>query len=357
MKIAELCPYSLSVPGGVQGQVISLTRAMRRLGHDVDIIAPCDDLPPTEWVRNIGPSVRFPANGSRAPVGISPRALANTASMVRDGGYEVIHIHEPFAPGPSLVGLIASKVPVVGTFHRHGVTVPYKGLGWAVSGVGGKLKERFAVSVDAMLTARSVFGGQYQVVGNGVDLQAFEASPIWTKDNPTLLFIGRHEHRKGLEVLLEAVLGIKDRELTLWVAGDGPQTPSLRAATIDDPRIHWLGRISDAEAMARMKAADVLCAPSLYGESFGVVLLEGLAAGSLVVATDIAGYRGVVRDNIEAILVPPGDVVLLQNALVKALTDVEFSNLLRENGRKRALEFSIENLSKLYLDSFSTLIS
>ncbi len=357
MRIAELCPYSLSVPGGVQGQVIALTRAMRRLGHEVDIIAPSDALLSTESVRNIGSSIRIPANGSRAPVGISPRALARTASMVRDGGYELIHIHEPFAPGPSLVGLAAAKVPVAGTFHRHGVTIPYKVLGWALSGFGNRLELRFAVSVDAMLTARSVFGGQYQVVGNGVDLQAFDISPVWPKENPTVLFIGRHEHRKGLEVLIEAFMGIRDQDLTCWIAGDGPQTPYLRSLTGTDPRIVWLGRISDAEAMARIKAADVLCAPSLYGESFGVVLLEGLAAGSVVVATDIAGYRGVARDNVEAILVPPNDVALLRNAIVRALSTDEFVNSLRENGRKRALEFSIENLAKLYLDSFSNLVT
>ncbi len=356
MKIAELCPYSLSVPGGVQGQVIALTRAMRRLGHEVEIIAPCDDLSPTESMRNIGGSIRVPANGSRAPVGISPRSLLNTASMVRDGGYEVVHIHEPFAPGPSLVGLIASKAPVAGTFHRHGVTLPYRGLGKAVSGIGKKLQMRFAVSVDAMLTARSVFDGHYQVVGNGVDLQAFESSPVWPKENQVVLFIGRHEHRKGLEVLLEAFMGIKDRDLTCWVAGDGPQTPYLRSITARDKRIVWLGRISDAEAMARMKAADVLCAPSLYGESFGVVLLEGLAAGSVVVATDIPGYRGVTRDNVEAILVPPNEVGLLRQALTRALADTDLIELLRENGRKRALDFSVENLAKVYLDSFATLI-
>lgn len=356
MKIAELCPYSLSVPGGVQGQVIALTRAMRRLGHEVEIIAPCDDLPSTESVRNIGRSIRFPANGSRAPVGILPRSLIKTAAMVRDGDYDVIHIHEPFAPGPSLVGLMASEVPVAGTFHRHGVTLPYRALGWAVSGIGQKLHVRFAVSVDAMLTARSVFDGHYQVVGNGVDLLAFDSSPEWPKENPVVLFIGRHEHRKGLEILLEAFMGLKDRDVTCWVAGDGPQTPYLRSITAHDRRIQWLGRISDAEAMARMKAADVLCTPSLYGESFGVVLLEGLAAGAVVVATDIPGYRGVARDKVEAILVPPNDIGLLRNALVRGLTDRQLAEQLRENGRRRALEFSVENLAKVYLDSFATLV-
>lgn len=337
--------------------MIALTRAMRRLGHEVEIIAPCDDLPSTESVRNIGTSIRVPANGSRAPVGISPRALARTAGMVRDGGYDVIHIHEPFAPGPALVGLVASQVPVAGTFHRHGVTIPYRGLGWAVSRVGQRLTERFAVSVDAMLTARSVFGGHYRVVGNGVDLQAFETAPTWPKEGPTAFFIGRHEHRKGLEVLLEAFMGIGDKDLSLWIAGDGPQTSYLRSLSAGDARIVWLGRISDAEAMARMKAADIVCAPSLYGESFGVVLLEGLAAGSLVVATDIAGYRGVARDNVEAVLVPPNDPLLLRAALTKGFTDSDLAYVLRENGRKRALEFSIENLAKVYLDSFANLLA
>lgn len=357
MKIAELCPYSLSAPGGVQGQVTALTRAMRHLGHEVEIIAPCDTAPSIESVRSIGPSIRIPANGSRAPVGISPQALARTAAIVRNSGYEAIHIHEPFAPGPSLVGLIAARVPVVGTFHRHGVTIPYKGLGWLLSGLKDRLSLRFAVSVDAMLTARSIFGGQYQVVGNGVDLQAYEAAPVWPKDSPTVMFIGRHERRKGLEVLIDAFMGIKDSDLTCWVVGEGPQTAHLRSVTLGDPRIIWLGHVSEAEAMARMKAADVLCAPSLYGESFGMVLLEGMAAGSLVVATDIAGYRGVARDNIEAILVAPKDVLALRNALVRALDDGEFAENLRSNGRTRALEFSIEKLAKIYLDSFTTLIT
>lgn len=276
--------------------------------------------------------------------------------MVRDGEYDIVHIHEPFAPGPSLVGLLASKAPVAGTFHRHGVTIPYRGLGWALAGIRDRLQLRFAVSVDAMMTARSVFGGQYQVVGNGVDLQAFDASPVWPKDNPTVLFIGRHEHRKGLEVLISAFMSINNPDLTCWIAGDGPQTPYLRGATSNDRRIVWLGRISDAEAMARMKAADVLCAPSLYGESFGVVLLEGMAAGSIVVATDIAGYRGVARDNVEAVLVPPNDERLLSAALVKALSDDTLAEEMRANGRRRALEFSIENLAKSYLDSFATLV-
>ncbi len=355
MKIAELCPYSLSVPGGVQGQVIALARSMRRMGHDLDIIAPSDSLSGAESVRSIGRSIRVPANGSRAPVGISPLALARTAMMVRDGGYDVIHIHEPFAPGPSLVALAVAGVPVVGTFHRQGVTLPYRGLGWMFSGLGKRLSMRFAVSVDAMLTAKSVFGGEYQVVGNGVDLDAFENTPTWSRDNPTVFFIGRHEHRKGLEVLIRAFMEISDSDLTCWIAGDGPQTPYLQSLSSRDKRIVWLGRVTEAEGIARMKAADVVCAPSLYGESFGVVLLEGMAAGSLVVATDIAGYRGVARDNVEAILVPPNDIALLRNALVRALASDDLADAIRRNGRKRALEFSIENLAKTYLDSFATL--
>ncbi len=357
MKIAELCPYSLSVPGGVQGQVIGLARAMRNLGHEVEIIAPSDAPLSIESVRSIGPSIRVPANGSRAPVAISPRSLARTAAIVRDGGYDLIHIHEPFAPGPSLVALFAAKAPVVGTFHRHGVTIPYRGLGCLLSRSKDRLSLRFAVSVDAMLTARRIFGGRYHIVGNGVDLHAFEVATAWPKQSPTIMFIGRHERRKGLEVLIDAFMGIEDSDLTCWVVGEGPQTAHLRAITRGDPRIVWLGQVSEAEAVARMKAADVLCAPSLYGESFGLVLLEGMAAGSLIVATDIAGYRGVARDNIEAILVAPKDVLALRIALLRALENGELGENLRSNGRARALEFSIENLAKTYLDSFATLIT
>ncbi len=357
MKIAELCPYSLSVPGGVQRQVLLLARTMRQLGHEVDVIAPSESTPEIEFFRNLGSSVRVPANGSRAPVGLSPGALTRTARFVRGGGYQIIHIHEPFAPGPSLVGLLAGKSPLVGTFHRQGLSTPYKGLGRVISRFGERLSVRFAVSHDAMITAKTVFGGDYRVIGNGVDLHEFDVANAWPKQSPTVFFIGRHEHRKGLEVLIRAFMGIAEPDLTCWVAGSGPETARLKAVAARDSRIVWLGRISDSEVISRMKAADVVCAPSLYGESFGVVLLEGMAAGSVVVATDIVGYSGLARNGVEAILVPPNDASLLRGALMRALASDDVSRSIRENARKRAFEFSIENIAKIYLASFTTLIS
>ena len=169
-----------------------------------------------------------------------------------------------------------------------------------------------------------------------------------------ILFVGRHEPRKGLEVLLSAFAAL-DRDAVLWVAGEGPETAALAASA--PPGVEWLGRISDEELAQRLGTAAVFCAPSLHGESFGVVLLEAMAAGTPIVASDIAGYRDVARHDREAVLVPGGDVAALTDGLRRVLDDPTLAARLIEAGTVRAAGFSMERLAARYTDLYDSLLA
>src|SRR5205085_187256 len=167
---------------------------------------------------------------------------------------------------------------------------------------------------------------------NGIDVSRHQAAEPWPTDGPTVFFVGRHEPRKGLDVLLAAA-GALPAGVRVWVAGEGPDTPALRERFAGEARVEWLGRIDDTEKLRRLRGAQVLCAPALRGESFGIVLLEGMAAGALVVASAIDGYRNVATDGVDALLVPPGDPAALAAALTRALADDDLATRLRAGGR------------------------
>lgn len=355
MKIAVICPYSLGFPGGVQSQVVGLTQAMRSLGHEVELLAPCDDLKPPYEMVCLGPSLRLRANGSVAPTGLRMTTLWRLHRELKSNDFDVVHLHEPLAPGPSLVTLASIDLPIVGTFHRQGVSVPYLALGRLLSPLVKRLALRIAVSNEAANTAKRVIGGEYRIFGNGVDIARFSDSPAWPKTNRTVLFLGRHEARKGLEVLLEAVSLIQS-DVEIWIAGDGPQSPELHHRYAKLTNVTWLGRLSDAEVASRLRSADLYVAPSLYGESFGVVLLEAMAAKCAIVASDIPGYREVARDEVEALLTPAGSPRDLAKAIDRLLGDGELRKQLVSNGEKRAKSFSVDTLAKMYIQAFEECI-
>jgi phosphatidylinositol alpha-mannosyltransferase len=202
--------------------------------------------------------------------------------------------------------------------------------------------------------AKSVIGGDFQLVFNGVEVDRYvKATPAPT-DGRTIFFIGRHEPRKGLQVLLEAMAHLPG-DVRLWVAGSGPDTGALQRQWGHDERIEWLGQISDAEKRARLAGAHVFCAPSLGGESFGVVLLEGMAARTPVVASDLAGYRNVATHRTDALLVPPSDPEALAREIGWVLDDASVAASLIAGGEVRAAELSMENLARLYLDIYADL--
>ncbi|MGH9268738.1 MAG: glycosyltransferase family 4 protein, partial [Acidimicrobiales bacterium] len=266
MRIAQVCPYSLSIPGGVQAQVMGLARALRLLGHEAEVLAPCDGPPPDVGVTPLGRSVPFASNGSVAPIAPDLACFWRTVTALRDGGYDIVHLHEPLVPGPTVAGLAAARAPVVGTFHRVGESTLYRLLRPAAVRAAARLDLRCAVSEFARDTAAAALGGTYEVTFNGIDVERFAKAVPWPTSGPTVFFLGRHEPRKGLATLLEAMRSpLLGPDVRLWVGGDGPQTGWLRASVPADPRIEWLGRLSPAEAASRLRGAGVFCAPSLHG--------------------------------------------------------------------------------------------
>jgi len=323
VRVALVCPYSLTVPGGVQGQVLGLARALESLHHHAVVLAPAEgpvETPgPGSEVIVLGRSLPVRANGSVAPVSLGPFAAARAVRSIRQAGVDVVHLHEPLAPGAGYACLLRCPQPIIGTFHRSGASTGYRLLGPLARWAADRLDVRCAVSPEAMTTAADALGGTYEIVGNGVELDRFSAATPCATDGPTVLFVGRHERRKGLGVLLDAFGRVDDTRATLWVVGHGPETDTLRARASADARVVWLGRVDDGELASRLRGADVLCAPSLGGESFGMVLLEAMATRTAVIASDIPGYASVAGTH--ALLVAPGDVPGLADALSRALAD------------------------------------
>jgi phosphatidylinositol alpha-mannosyltransferase len=354
MRVGLVCPYSLTMPGGVQGQVLGLARVLRAQGHETRVLAPCDGPPPDTGVTPLGDSVPLAANGSVAPLAPDLSAALRTIRALRDEGFDVVHLHEPLAPGPTLTALVMKTAPLVGTFHAAGVSAAYRLLGWALGRAADRLDARCVVSEDARRLAEWGLGGEYLQLFNGIEIDRFAKAEPWPTEGPTIFFLGRHEPRKGLAVLLEAMARLP-ADVRLWAAGDGPQTEELRAQAGDDPRVVWLGRIGDEERARRLRGADVFCAPSLGGESFGVVLLEAMAARTPIVASDLPGYRNVARPGQDALLVEPGDAGGLAAALARLLASPSLGEELVTSGEARAAEFSMEHLADRYLEIYSSL--
>jgi phosphatidylinositol alpha-mannosyltransferase len=356
VRVGLVCPYSLSLPGGVQGQVLGLGRSLRHMGIEARILAPCDGPPPDPSVTPLGASIPTAANGSMAAIAPDPAAALRTIRALREERFDVVHLHEPLVPGPPLTSLMFSEGPVVGTFHRAGDSNWYRRLSGFVRYAANRLTLRCAVSEAAEMTAKFRLGGCYERVWNGIDVAQFAAAPPWPSDGPTILFVGRHEPRKGLAVLVDAVRQAR-LEATVWVAGEGPQTAELQAITRGDRRFQWLGTIGDDEKQRRLRGADVLAAPSLRGESFGVVLLEGFAAGCAVVASNLDGYASVARDGRDALLVAPGDGAGLGLALAQALAGGPDIEAKRASGRQRAAEFSLDALALRYRELYERVLA
>ena len=345
-----ICPYSMSRPGGVQGQVLGLARELRQLDVDVRIVAPCDGPPPDATIVSVGPSVEWESNGSIAPISPGRATARRTAEALRSLEPDVAHLHEPIVPGPTVSALIGFNGPMVGTFHASG-EVPYQWLRPALRSLMMRLTFRVAVSESARETAAVNWSGaEYTVLWNGIEIDRIASTPPAPSPRPTVLFIGRHEPRKGLEVLLDAWAGI-DRDAQLQVVGVGPQTEELQRRAAGD--VEWFGTVSDASRNALLRGATAFCAPSLRGESFGVVLLEAMAAGTPIVASAIEGYQNVARAGQDALLVPPGDVRALRDALRRLLDDRALGARLIASGRERAEQFSMRRLADRYLELYA----
>jgi phosphatidyl-myo-inositol alpha-mannosyltransferase len=364
VRIGVFSPYSLTHPGGVQGQVLGLARALRRRHHAVRVLGPCDGPPPDSGVTPLGNSIPTAANGSIAPIAPDPAAALRTMRALKDEDFDIIHLHEPFVPGPNATALLVATCPIIATFHAAGRSSSYRYLGRPIRRAARRISLCAAVSDDAERLAREVVTAPFELLFNGVEVERFANAIEW-KDprnvgQQTILFVGRHEERKGLEVLLDAhrLLEVEHglRSVRLWIVGSGPQTAELRDR-FRNSNIEWLGRVSDRELASRWKAATVYCAPSLGGESFGVVLLESMAAGTAVVASDIDGYRGVITTEHDGIMVRPGDPSALASGLRRVLDDPSLRDTLITNGEIRAAAHSMDNLAARYEALYERLVA
>jgi phosphatidyl-myo-inositol alpha-mannosyltransferase len=338
MRIALVSPYSWSYPGGVTRHIEALAERFIEQGHHVRVLAPYDpvDLPsrilhrgaapqplsPPDYLVPLGRTVGFKANGAVSNLSITPYGVATAQTELRTGRYDVVHIHEPVAPLGGWITTQLTGLPLVGTFHSFSEGRVPNGLANLMGArrVLNRLHVRIAVSEAAAWTGRRFFGGHYRVIPNGVHVDPEVLARAGHKvpsERLRIVFVGQAVERKGLPLLLRSFEALRDHiptELTVI----GPTAEELAPLMLDDRDVRVLGKVNDARKREELERADVLCAPSLRGESFGMVLTEAFAAGTPVVASDIAGYRDVVRNGVDGILVPPAD----PQALAEALRDV-----------------------------------
>jgi phosphatidylinositol alpha-mannosyltransferase len=390
MRIALVSPYSWTYPGGVTRHIEALAHEYLRQGHDVRVLAPYDppdllssishrgarpqSLPAPDYLVSLGRTVGFKANGAVSNLQIGPVGAYKLTSEVRTGGYDVVHIHEPIAP---LVGWVAASqqnLPLVGTFHSYSnKRIP----NLVANTFGGtqvlnRLHVRIAVSEAAAWTGRRWFGGRYRVIPNGVHLDPLLAesnayalagldavAPLSSAADPAplkIVFVGQAVERKGLPLLLRAFEALREH-IPTELSVIGPSQEELAPLLMDSTGVRVLGKVDDATKHFELRQADVLCAPSLGGESFGMVLTEAFAAGTTVVASDIAGYRDVVTDGLDGVLVPPGDAQSLAEALRDLYHEPERRRALAERAIHTVQRFSWQHVSQEVMQAYTDAIA
>jgi phosphatidyl-myo-inositol alpha-mannosyltransferase len=400
VRIALVSPYSWTYPGGVTRHIEALAGELAASGHEPRVLAPFD---PEDWLSarlhrgarpqprsvgerfiSLGRTIGLPANGAVSNVALTPHAVFILRSELRHGGYDVAHIHEPVVP---IVGwdalLSAGDLPLVGTFHTYSenmLTNPIAAIPLGGRRRMNRLHVRIAVSEAAAWTARRFYGGRYRIVPNGVhlpdalaegdssaaadtaaDAETFaDADTLADTGAPQrqlrILFIGQAVERKGLPILLRAFEALREHvgaSLTLV----GACTEEVAHMMLDDRGVRALGKVSEQRKLAELARADVLCAPSLHGESFGMVLTEAFAAATPVLASDIPGYRDVVRDGIDGQLVAPGDALALAESLRRLALDPARRARMAAAARERAERFAWPHVAAEVIDCYEQAIA
>ena len=366
MKIGLVTPYVYPLPGGVTQHVRYLYENLRHRGHDVRIISSSHGLQRASEgdIIRIGKGFSMPVNGSVGTITLSPRFVSQVRAMLEREQFDLLHFHEPFVPFLSTIVLRLSTSVNIATFHAYGGFSPSYEFGSKVmKGEAARLHGRIAVSGAAKHFIDRYFPGEYKVIPNGVDVERFRrAVPLarWQDGTRNILFVGRFEPRKGLLELLKAyrILRKTGCDCRLLVVGSGPLAREARRyiAVRRLKGVEFLGRVSDEEKAQLYRTADVYVSPATGGESFGIVLLEAMAAGTAIVASDIHGYKGVVRRDREGLLVPPREPKEIAGAVARLLRDDELREAMGAAGRQRAQEFSWERVTAKVDDYYGVVI-
>ncbi|ASR36958.1 alpha-(1-2)-phosphatidylinositol mannosyltransferase [Prauserella marina] len=366
MKVGIVCPYSFDVPGGVQGHVVDLAKALLALGHTVSVLAPADDeadLP--GFVHPAGRALGIPYNGSVARLQFGPVSYARVRRWLRDNDFDVLHLHEPAAPSLSLLALKVAEGPIVATFHT---STPRSRTLSAFQPVLRPLLEKITARIAVSALARRVqvehAGGDAVEIPNGVDAEFFaEATPLpgYPRQGGTVGFVGRFtEPRKGMGVLLDALRRLAPEQpgLRLLVVGRGePDTLRKQAGPLLAERIDFLGQADDETKASALRSVDVYCAPNTGGESFGMILTEAMAAGTPVLASDLDSFRRVLDDGNAGMLTPVGDGAALAAALRELLADPDRRALLSAAATERVAMYDWKTVVTQVLRVYETAIA
>lgn len=363
MKIGMVSPYDFAWPGGVNAHVAQLSAELRERGHCVRVIAPhtptrplTSELPLNQFIP-MGRTVPLSAGGSKARVTLSWWLYPRVRALMARERFEVVHVHEPLAPLLPLMVLENSNAVNVGTFHAYSDRQRlYRLSRPALRRWHGRLHGRIAVSPAARSFVAPHFPDRgYRVIPNGIDYRRFAGAPPFPAlrdGRKNILFVGRKDERKGLRYLLEAFAPLAQLRgnLRLIIVGPGRldrECAALAAgiAGSGDVQVVDTGPVSGDHLPRYYASADVFCSPATGGESFGIVLLEAMASGAPVVASDIDGYRDVVADGESGLLVAPRNPAAIANAVARVLGDPPLAGRLAANGRRRAAEYRWERVA------------
>ena len=367
MRIIQICPYSWDAPGGVQSHVRQLADQLQRRGHEVLVLAPGSAASTERDVRIVGRPVRVRFNGSVVPLCFSPASATAVREALDQFDPDVVHLHEPLAPSTSMLAALYAKAPLVATFHAYFGREMLQGQMYSAVApllrpIWRRIDHRIAVSQAAAASVTSRMGRDpIRIVPNGADLEPFRrALPADLPAGRKLLFVGRLEPRKGFPIAVRAFALLAQRmpDVRLLVVGEGRDRKALRELDADvRARVTMLGHVTRAELPTYHAAADVFIGSALGSESFGIVLVEAMAAGLPVVVSDIAGYREVVHEGIEGLLVPPSDPEALAAALTRVLDDASLAARLGAAGEERACDFSWDTVAAQIEESYHDAVS
>ncbi len=356
MRVGLVCPYAWDTPGGVAAHIDDLRLALIRLGHEAVVLAPAEDedaLP--DYVTSGGKPVSISSNGSVAKINFGPGPAARARTWIKESDLDILHVHEPVGPTLSLLSIWVADGPIVATWHAslRSSRRELNATAALVRSATEKIRARIAVSEYARRSLVEYTGGDAVLIPNGVDVSLYagdEPLPGRTRGNDTLMFLGRtDEPRKGLPILLGALPRVLAAVpgANLLIAGPG-DIESVRAGLAPDlaERVEFLGLVSQADKARALRSADIYVAPNTGGESFGIILLEAMAAGTPVVASDIEAFQRVLNEGHAGVTFTNGDSADLADELIALLADPARRAELTEQGRRRAAEFDWATIAK-----------
>ncbi len=373
MKIALVSPYDFAHPGGVQsGHIAALERQLTKMGHEVKVIAPSSG--PIDYLGDrfiqIGKPRSIPSSGSVVRISISLRLASRIKEVLEREKFDIVHLHEPFMIMLCSAVLRYSNSVNIGTFHAADGKPGYQ-WGWPIGLIilkrrQRKLSGKIAVSKPAMNYAGKYIPGEYEIIPNGVDIERFtpDVAPMeqYCDGKQNILFLGRLEHRKGLKYLLEAYRLVKKEipNSRLIVVGPGTRLRKGYESFVQQNHLEdvvFVGYIPEEDKPRYFKTADVYCAPSTGHESQGIVLLEAMAVGTPIVASNLEGYAGVVTHGQEGLLVPPKNSAELAKALIFLLRDKSLRQKMGARGRITAEQYSWERVARRVCDYYNKVLS